>query len=75
MKYKEGMWVSFMRAEDSYGVIVKALKESITIRWMDEYYVGETNMIYFIDPVNGKVDADDLIRILPPVIAAFYEDK
>lgn len=75
MKYKEGMWVSFVPTEGSYGVIVKALEESITIRWMDEFYVGEDNMIYFIDPVNGKVDFDNLIRILPPVIAAFYEDS
>jgi hypothetical protein len=75
MKYKEGMWVSFIPAKDSYGLIVKAIEESITVRWMDESYVGETNMIYYIDPVDKKNDADNLIRILPPVIAAFYEDK
>lgn len=75
MKYKRGMWVSFVPTDGSYGVILSATQAAITVRWMDESYVGESNMIYYIDPVDKKNDSSKLIRILPPVIAAFYEDS
>jgi len=41
---------------------------------MDIYYTEEDDMEYFINPANDYVDSVKMILVLPPVIAAFYED-
>jgi hypothetical protein len=72
--YKEGVWVSFNTVAGSYGVILEVMDDRIIVRWLDVYCSEGPNMTYFLLPTKERQNTVRLISILPPVIAALYED-